>query len=206
MFQFGEVAGEAVEPVPEEGWQRIHSPGTRPGYLLAGVIGLLVPPCICIWLGVAPALIRRTAVGGGAAPGMWGAMIVALVLFIPLHELLHAVWHPGLGLTERTVLAIWPARLRFGVYYEGCMSRRRWLMMRLSPLAVLCGVPMLLLTFVHFQGAAYAVEVFLEVMFVVNGIGSGGDVVAAIWVLRQVPAGAQICFLGGRAYWRPAGS
>jgi hypothetical protein len=36
----------------------------------------------------------------------------------------------------------------------------------------------------------------------VNGIGSGGDVIAVIWVLFQVPQKATICFSGGKAYWR----
>jgi hypothetical protein len=37
-----------------------------------------------------------------------------------------------------------------------------------------------------------------------NGIGSGGDVVAVVWVLFKVPAKTQICFRSGKAYWRLA--
>ena len=41
-------------------------------------------------------------------------------------------------------------------------------------------------------------------MMLVNALGSGGDAVAAVIVLRQVPALAALCFHNGRAYWRPA--
>jgi hypothetical protein len=131
-------------------------------------------------------------------------MLLALLLFIPLHELLHAIWHPQLGLSPRTVLVIWLKRLRFGVYYEGCMTRRRWLSMRLAPLLVLSVLPAGLLALFHLFPVSFALETFLQVLILVNGIGSGGDVVAVIWVLRQVPSGSQICFYGGKAYWRLA--
>jgi hypothetical protein len=129
---------------------------------------------------------------------------LALLLYIPLHELLHAIWHPQLGLSPQTVMIIWPRKLRFGVYYEGCMTRRRWLIMRLAPFIVLVVIPAGLLTLFHYVPVTFALETFLQVLMLVNGIGSGGDLVAVIWVLRQVHSGAQICFCGGKAYWRPA--
>jgi hypothetical protein len=129
---------------------------------------------------------------------------MALLLYIPLHELLHAIWHPKLGLSPQTVLVVWPKRLRFGVYYEGCMGRGRWLAMRLAPLVGLSVLPVGLLTLFHAVRVAFAWEVFLQVLMLVNGIGSGGDVVAAAWVLFQVPLKARICFCDGKAYWRSA--
>jgi hypothetical protein len=132
----------------------------------------------------------------------WGAVLMALLLFIPLHELLHAVWHPYLGFSPQTVLVIWPRKLQFGVYYEGCMTRRRWLFMRITPLMVLTVIPVGLLTLFQYYPASLTLEIFLQVLMLVNGIGSGGDVVAVIWVLFQVPSKAQIGFYGGKAYWR----
>ena len=204
--QLGNVPGGQAELSVEQGWHRIHSPSSRLGFALAGVIGLLIPFVICAWLSAAEALVVRIKVGGSGVeePGSGGAVVLALLLFIPLHELLHLIWHPRMGLSPRTVVVVWPTRLRFGVYYEGCMTRRRWLLMRLAPLFFLTLAPMGLLTLFRFVLPSFALDIFLEVLFLVNGIGSGGDVVAAIWVLRQVPAGAQVCFQGGKAYWRLA--
>ena len=190
----------------EDGWHRIHSPSPRPGFVLAGVIGLALPFASCVWLTVAGGLVARVRVGGKGADASTtnGTVILLLLLIIPLHELLHAIWHPRFGLSPQTVVAIWPTKLRFGVYYDGCMTRRRWLAMRLAPFILLTLVPVGLLTLFRFVSALAALDVILEALFLVNGIGSGGDVVAAIWVLRQVPAGAQVCFHGGKAYWQAA--
>ena len=205
-FHLGSLPEDRDDLPDVEGWHRIYSPRPRLGYLLAGLIGLLFPLVVCGWLIVVSALAGQREGGETLVHQStpWGVVLLALLLYIPLHELLHAVWHPQLGLSPQTVLVIWPRKLRFGVYYEGCMTRRRWVMMRLAPLIVLVILPAALLTLFHYAPVPFALETFLQVMLLVNGIGSGGDVVAVIWVLRQVPSKAQLCFCGGKAYWRPA--
>ncbi len=211
-FRFGNVPGEQNEPPVEEGLTRIYSPSSRIGYLLAGLVGLALPAVLFACFvavsllslpkGVADEAADAVATAAVEASMPWGAVILALLLFIPLHELTHAVLHPGFGLSAQTVMVIWPTKLRFGVYYEGCMDRRRWLLMRLAPLACLSVVPILLLTLFRVVLLPFPIEIFWQVLTLVNFVGSGGDLVAAIWVLFQVPAGAEICFRGGKAYWR----
>ena len=82
------------------------------------------------------------------------------------------------------------------------MTRRRWLAMRLAPLLFLSVLPAGLLALFYWLPVAYPLHVFFEVLLLVNGIGSGGDIVAVMWVLRQVPSGAEVCFADGKAYWR----
>jgi hypothetical protein len=168
------------------------------------MIGLVFPNVLCVWFIMVSMLAGGSKRGEAAAATStpWSVVVMALLLFVPLHELLHAIWHPQQGMSAQTVMVIWPAKLRFGVYYEGCMTRRRWLLMRLAPLMFLSVLPAGLLTLFHYVPVAFALEIFLQVMMLVNGIGSGGDVVAVIWVLFQVPSKAQICFCGGKAYWR----
>lgn len=196
----------------EAGLTRIHSPSSRLGYLLAGLVGVLFTVVLVLWLIAVSFFASQSQVGGAAAsaavaagvetPMPWGAVILALLLFIPMHELVHAIWHPGLGLSPQTVMIIWPTKLRFGVYYEGCMTRRRWLVMRLAPFVCLSVIPVVLLTLFMVVPASFALGTFLEVLLLANGIGSGGDVIATIWVLLQVPSRAEICFCSGKAYWR----
>lgn len=203
-LHLGNLPENQERPPEVERWQRIRSPSLRLSYLFAGLIGLVIPNVLCVWLVIVSVLAGRSE-GGEAVVDTstpWGVVVMALLLFIPLHELLHAIWHPQLGLSSQTVMVIWPAKLRFGVYYEGCMTRRRWLMMRLAPLMLLSVIPMGLLGLFHYVPVAFALETFLQVLMLVNGIGSGGDVVAVIWVLFQVPSKAQICFCGGKAYWK----
>jgi hypothetical protein len=203
-LHFGDLPQSQENKPKLEGWHRIRSPDSRLGYLLAGLIGFVFPNVLCAWLIIVSVFAE---LGESVETPMhlatpWGAVLLALLLFIPLHELFHALWHPQRGCSPQTVLVIWPSKLRFGVYYEGCMTRKRWLIMRITPLLFLSVVPVGLLTIFYWVPVPSALHVFLQVMMLVNGIGSGGDIVAVAWVLFQVPSGVQICFYEGKAYWR----
>ncbi len=203
-FHFGKLSWPEQESLTEAGWNRIQSPGSRVGYTLAVLAGVLIILLLFGWL-IAVSLfasdnpVERTADLGNSP---WGALILALLLFIPLHEIVHAISLPGYGLSPQTIVIIWPGKLRFGIYYEGCMSRSRWLMMRLTPFVCITTVTIGLLTLFYFIPGPYVIIVFLQILFMLNGLGSGGDIIAVIWVLFQAPAKSWICFYRGKAYWR----
>ena len=204
-LQLGDIPkGEGTSP-EALGWRAIRSPKARKVYWLAALVGLVLLTGLCAGLGAWSLAWGNT---GGAtandAASPWVVTLVVLALYIPLHELLHLLGQPGWGRSSRSVVVLWPAKLRFGVYYEGCMSRRRWLAMRLTPLVVLSVLPAFALALLQVQPLGPDVEVGLSVLMVVNTLGSGGDVIAAILVLGQVPSAAYLCFQEGRAYWQPA--
>ena len=76
--------------------------------------------------------------------------------------------------------------------------------MRLAPVVLLSVLPACLLALLQAQPVTPDLEVGLTVLMAVNALGSGGDVIAAVLVVAQVPPGACLCFRAGRAYWRPA--
>lgn len=199
-FVFGHAAIEAEDAPPPEGWRRIDSPRLGVSYLLAGLAGLALVNISC-WGLMAMSAITAQNLSDPEAPPSWGVQVLTLLLYIPLHEFLHAVGHPGFGLSPQTVMVVWPARLRLGVYYDGCMSRRRWLLMRAAPLIGLSLAPTALLVVSYLVPMPNPWLILLQVLMVVNGLGAGGDIVAMILVRRQVPAEAQICFWHGKAYW-----
>ena len=47
----------------------------------------------------------------------------------------------GWGLSGRSSIVVWLARLRVGSYYEGDLSRSRWLAMRAAPFLLLSLAP-----------------------------------------------------------------
>ena len=204
-FHVGSLLVNEKQGVPDQGtWHRIHSPSSRWSYLLVGFVGMAMLACLLLVLIVSSVIMagyggEDTAVSSDPTP--WRAVILALLLFIPLHEFLHMIWYPKCGFTSETIVVVWPKKLRFGIYFAGCITRRRWLLMRLTPLVVLSIVPAILLIGFNFVWIPFSLSVFLQVMLLVNTIGSSGDVVAVYLVLRQVPAGAQICFFDGKAYW-----
>ena len=189
-----------------QGWRAIRSPAGRLGYGLAALVGLVLLGGLCSVLSLWSFAVgdRGGYATGGESATSWRAVLLVLVVYIPLHELLHLLGQPGWGRSNQSVVVLWPARLRFGVYYEGCMSRRRWLAMRLAPVIALSALPAGLLALIKLWPQNVELEIGLQVLMLVNALGSGGDVVAALLVLRQVPPTGQLCFRAGRAYWRPA--
>jgi hypothetical protein len=205
-LQGGDMPREEETSPEALGWRAIRSPSARLGYGLAALVGLVLLGGLCAGLGTWSWAVGKR--GGMATAGdvasPWVVVLIVLAVFIPLHELLHLLGQPGWGWSSRSVVALWPAKLRFGVYYEGCMSRRRWLAMRLAPLMLLSVLPACVLALLQVHPWSPEVEIGLQVLMVVNALGSGGDVVAALLVVAQVPPAACLCFRAGRAYWRPA--
>jgi hypothetical protein len=201
----GEVP-RTEETSPEaQDWRVIRSPSSELGFGLAMLAGLVLLSGQCLALGLFLMKIGDAGLAvAGDSPLSWVVALVVLVVYIPLHEWLHLLGQPGWGYSDQSVVVVWPAKLRFGVYYEGCMSRRRWLGMRLAPWIALSVLPMGLLALLQVQPLGPELEIGLCVLMVVNTLGSGADVVAALLVLTQVPASGQLCFQGGRAYWRSA--
>jgi hypothetical protein len=202
-FHFRDLPSADPKTAVDNALHRIQSPGSWQGTLLSFLVGFLFTNLLIIWLIVSSLLALQLDIHpseGIALP--WVPVAVALILSVPIHECLHMIWHPGHGLSSQTVLVMWPEKLRFGVYYEGCMPLRRWMMMRLSPLLFLSVLPTLVLTISHYLPVSMALLIFLQVLMLVNGLGSGGDIVAVMAVLRQVPQNSEICFVQGLAYWR----
>jgi hypothetical protein len=134
----------------------------------------------------------------------WWIILPVLLVSVALHELLHLVWHPGWGLSPQSLVLVWPRRVLLGVHYEGFMSRRRWLAMRLSPLLGLTVLPTVVLLVLHPPGMSFFWQQFTVLLVLVNSWGAGGDLVASVIVARQVPRGGEVGNWNGRACWREA--
>lgn len=188
-----------------EGLHNIRGPKASMGLLIGGLAGfvLLIFPImvLCLVLSYLTSPGNETiSTAHPSAP--WGAILLALLLFIPLHELIHLLCHPRQGLSDQSILVLWPTKFHFGIYYDGCLSRTRWLLMRIAPFVVLSLIPAGLWAITQAVPFNHFIRTFMEVMIVVNGVGSGGDVVAMLLILFQVPHSALICFRGGRAFWK----
>jgi hypothetical protein len=184
----------------------IRQPGKWTSTFLASLAGLFV-----LAVSIAVLLVfsffhedRRTGPTTGTDLGVVIAVLLAFFLCIAAHELIHAVLYPDSGRSDSTVLFLDWKKLQFGVYYEGSVSRTRWLAMRLFPIFGLTILP-LAVWLATFDGLTIAEDAFLMILVITNSLGSGGDLVAAIIVLLQVPAAGALNFSRGRAYWQPAG-
>jgi len=183
-------------------WHRISGSSQKASYLLAWSAGLGSFFLLYVLL-ILASIVAPSGSGTSAERYTpWFAILLTLLIFIPVHELLHLLFHPQNGRSSHSILTIWPTKLRFGIYYDGCMSRRQWLIMRIAPFIGLSIIPAIVVALANWITINYALVISLELLILVNCIGSGGDIVAVAIVLRQVPSKMDLCFYGGKAYWR----
>jgi hypothetical protein len=194
---------------PEDGTDAgrpIRQPGRWAGAILAMLAGMIlvaVPLSLFIIHSVIfPEGYPEATIDKPPIP--WAGIVIMLLLSILAHELLHAVLHPDFGLSDTTVFFLNLMKLQFGVYFEGRIPRGRWIAMRLLPMVVLTFLPVLAY-FLAFHWMTFVLETYLIIVILANSLGSGGDLVAVLIVLRQVPPGGVLNFHRGRAYWLPAG-
>jgi hypothetical protein len=196
--------GELHEPLGPEPdpamWTRILSPSSPASRLAVWVVGIAALSAALAFV-IAASLSRlpfeSPGPSGGIAP--WGVVPAILIVSIPAHEILHALFCPGGLFSPAVTFLVWPRRLRFGVYYEGTISRRRWLVARVAPFGILAVVPALALATAP-GPLDPSLSAALSLLLLVNSLGSGGDLLAAGWVILRIPRGSTLGFFSGRAY------
>lgn len=201
QFRWGAPADDP-EFLPAAGWRPVALP--VPAWVHAWV---LVPAAsagvFLAWLTLANAVLRWIPGGRGlfqAALPPLPVLTIGLLGLLAAHEALHALFHPGWGLSGRTTLGLWPARGLFYAHYAGGMSRERLLWVAVAPLLLLSAAP--LAGWVFLNGWLPAAG--LAFWGLLHSALCGGDVLSAFFLAVMIPPGAQVQSKGDKAYWRPA--
>jgi hypothetical protein len=207
-FHLGPPPTPSGDPPQTTGWIALREP--RPWTLVIVGSALGIPICfglIWLWQWLAPAPPLRFDLGflGSRSP-MAGLFVLLLVPFVFLtalfaaHELLHAFACPGLGLTARTVVGAWPARMMFYAGHLDPVTCRRYV--------VICAMPFLVLTLLPWVicWATHSNALLLRTFSVANALFCGGDLVVVAVVLRQVPWTGRVYNHGYSTYWKPPGT
>ena len=129
-------------------------------------------------------------------------LIVVLVVFIPIHELLHACAAPGGCRGEKTIIGIWPQKGLFYAHHDGAMPRNRFLLVFFMPFFVLSLLPIpvaALWTYLTGDGTLFMV---LQGLSFINGVAACGDILGIAMIWKQVPANAIVRNQGWRTYWK----
>ncbi len=128
------------------------------------------------------------------------ALLAALLICIPVHELIHALVHPGAGRSAQSVLGFWPTRLLFYAHYEGELSRSRFVAILVMPLLVISAIPLAVCAGLGVSSETIA---FVSTM---NAFCSCGDLFGVLLLLWQIPRAARVRNQGYRTYWRDDGN
>lgn len=190
----------STQPLPE-GWSLIRQPKQRLALTAAIPAGLGLPVIPLVLISLEAWLFPITDTRPYVTIPVWTVVPVVLVSVV-LHELLHLLGHPGSGCSPRSQVLVWPRKLQIGVYYNGFMPRSRWLVMRLAPLCGLTVLPALVLLATYPFLMDFFWQQFIVMMILVNSLGAGGDLVAALIVARQVPREGEVGIWQGRACWQ----
>ncbi len=193
-FHLGPIPDEFV---PDSSWRPIREPGPVLLQFLALPIGLggAWGVAFC-WqrLGV-PAL----HLPGSQEILLAIAVFLSLPVLIVVHELLHAVVHPGFGRSPATVLGAWPRRLLFYAHYSGPLTRERFLLVFATPFLGITALP---LAFASVGGIPPYWTLAAAWFSTWNALFACGDCFGFALILCQVPRGASVQNQGWRTYWK----
>ena len=125
-----------------------------------------------------------------------GSLLIILVLMFPVHELIHALLHPGNGCSHDTVLGVWPKKIIFYAHYDSAWSRSRFHAVLLGPFLVLSVVPL------SVEAVLRTNLTWIAWLSILNGMASCGDIFAC-FLLFQVPRTAMLRNQGYYTWWQP---
>lgn len=126
------------------------------------------------------------------------SLIAAVAAVIVVHEFVHALTFPKMGLTRSTIVGVWPGRLMPYAAYMEEITCIHLLFVLLAPLIVLSVLPFVLCALTESNIGAFAV------ISCFNALLSGGDVITAATMLFQVPLFAKIRNKSWSSWWVPA--
>lgn len=131
-------------------------------------------------------------------------LIAILILFIPTHEIVHVLCCPGWGLSANTVVGLWLPKGFLYVFYDGPMSRNRFMFVLLAPYLFLSLLPLALMAIVRFTGWTPVLILSLTWISLLGSLLAGGDFVSVGLLLSsKVPGTALIRNNGQKSYWKP---
>lgn len=131
-------------------------------------------------------------------------LVAILILFIPTHELVHALCCPEWGLSANTVVGIWFPKGFLYVHHDGPMSRNRFLFVLFAPYLVLSLLPLVVIAILRFTGWTPVIIINLTWTSLLGSLLAGGDFVSIATLLSsKVPGTALIRNNGEKSYWKP---
>jgi len=189
-FRVGAIP-ECAEFTPCDPWRPLREPGLLLMQIIALPLGIGVAAVVGVaWLAIAP------------AGDVWSlppfAPLLIILGIIPVHELIHAAVHPGMGRTHESLLGLWPSRGVFYAHYDGELSRNRLIAILAMPFVVISLLPLVVCGVL---GVTSPVIAFASTL---NAFMSYGDLFGITLLLWQTPRTSRVRNQGWRTYWKTA--
>jgi len=193
-FRIGAVPEDYFEP--DDTWHAIREPGPLLMQLFAFPIGFaLLAAFVFLWqsyVAMGPILVPKeySLLFGLAA-------IASLPLLILVHELLHAVAHPGYGLQSASIIGAWPKKLLFYAHYCGALKRNEFLLVFAMPFLIISVLPLVVAILGILPPPLATTAAWFSIW---NALFACGDVIGFCFVLAQIPRNSIVQNKGWRTF------
>jgi hypothetical protein len=131
-----------------------------------------------------------------AQPLVAGAYLLALLVMVPVHELIHALAYCQGIRSRHLIVGFWPSRGLCYAIYDSPVPRRRVLGMVVAPFLALSVLPLLCLPWL--QGTAGGLVLTFSLL---HAGMCGGDLIVFLRLVSQVPRKALVHNNGWQTYW-----
>lgn len=178
--------------VEDPGWQRLEGYGASARHMLRSLgIGIGV----AIVMALAWRLVDANALPLGTPSTL--DFVIALALLTIGHEAVHLLAMPGAGLDRHSAAGLWLEGGSPFAQHLQPMSRARFILVTICPFLALSVAPLLL----HALGSP--MNNLIAWTSVLNGVGSGADLLACALLLRKTPRQALVLESAQALHWRP---
>jgi hypothetical protein len=201
-FHYGSVP-ESPRFHPEiQGWQPLREPGPW-------LLQILAVPAAAVLLALDFGVLSLARPAGFPFSGAFSAfslpgLLAVMLALVALHELIHVACHPGGGLTDSSIIGLWPAKGLCYAHYDGPISRSRSMLVAAAPCLVLALLPALLVAVLSRLGAPAVLLDRLAFVSIFGAVAGCGDLVVILLLLFQVPISATLRNQGWKTYWKTA--
>ena len=200
-FHIGAVPEDPSFQPEAEGWSSLDEPGP------------VAVQWIAIPIAVVVAIFLMACFNAAIPRGIYQSKLVilsfqiwqpflAIMLLVPLHEIIHAFCYPHYGATDQTLIGVWPQKILVYAFYQGAMTRARFIITMLTPFLVLSFLPVFSVALFRQPPLSGEFLTFLIVASILNGIASSADILAAALVFWRLPRQAVIRTKGWKSYWK----
>lgn len=187
---------------PDEHWRPIVEPAPWMFQVLATPISL-ASGALFFYLWHRFLEFEKPHIPSGWETAWLVAMVISFPVLIMVHELIHAVFYPGYGLSKATLIGCWPSRMLFYAYHDGAVTRNRFLLVFVTPFLLISVLPLLIAAWIRLPEMVTSILAWFSIW---NALFACGDVLGFLLILCQVPRRALVRNKSWRTFWQPTES
>ena len=173
---------------PDDSWNSIKEAPPEKAQWFAAPLGFIAAILVfLIWKNLTPFIIDM--------PSLL-VLIISYIGMIIIHELLHALAHPGSGISSKSILGFWPSQGVFYAHYEGSIRRNRFILILVLPLIVISFIAPFICAVLQISPS------WLFFVSILNALAACVDIYGLVLMVTQVPSRAITRNHGWRTYWK----